>query len=63
MPLLDDDWLHNTPSADEISKNGFAPPDEAESATVLYLPAGAYTAIVAGATGSTGVGLLEFYQL
>ena len=59
---VNDDWSQD-PSADEISKNGFAPPDEAESATVLYLPAGAYTAIVAGATGSTGVGLLEFYQL
>lgn len=57
-----DDWQED-PGADEIISNGFGPPDEAESATVLCLPAGAYTAIVVGATGATGVGLLEFYAL
>jgi len=30
---------------------------------VLHLPAGAYTAIVTGADGGTGVGLAEVYEL
>ena len=34
-----------------------------ESALVLHLPAGAYTAIVRGANGGTGVGLAEVYTL
>jgi hypothetical protein len=40
-----------------------APPDAAEAATVLHPPAGAYTAIVSGADGGTGVGIVEIYDL
>ncbi len=36
---------------------------DAESALVEILPAGAYTAILAGAGGTTGVGLVEVYRL
>lgn len=59
---VNDNWSED-PSATDISSNGFAPTDEAESATILYLPAGAYTAIVQGADAETGVGLVEFYEL
>ena len=34
-----------------------------ESALVLHLPAGEYTAIVSGANGGTGIGLVEVYTL
>ena len=34
-----------------------------ESALVLHLPAGAYTAVVRGANGGTGIGLAEVYTL
>ena len=34
-----------------------------ESALVLHLPAGAYTAIVRGANGATGNALVEVYDL
>lgn len=57
-----DDWQDDL-SAGDIEQDGLAPPDGKESATALFLPAGAYTAIVQGATGATGVGLLEIYDL
>jgi hypothetical protein len=46
-----------------VQKNGLAPPNPAESALVLHLPAGKYTAIVSGANGGTGVGLAEVYTI
>jgi hypothetical protein len=50
-------------NAIDIQKNGLAPPNPSESALVLHLPAGKYTAIVSGANGSTGVALAEVYTL
>jgi len=50
-------------NAIDVQKNGLAPPNALESALVLHLPAGAYTAIVRGANGGTGVGLAEVYTL
>jgi hypothetical protein len=46
-----------------ILDNGLTPPDGLESALVLHLPAGAYTAVVRGAGGGTGVALAEVYTL
>jgi arylsulfate sulfotransferase len=46
-----------------VQKNGLAPPNASESALVLHLPAGAYTAIVRGANDGTGIGLAEVYTL
>jgi hypothetical protein len=57
-----DNW-QSDPHYDEIQKNGLAPPNSLESALVLHLPAGAYTAIVSGADGGTGIGLAEVYTL
>jgi hypothetical protein len=57
-----DNWQDNI-NAIDIQKNGLAPPNPAESALVLHLPAGKYTAIVSGANGSTGVALAEVYTL
>jgi hypothetical protein len=57
-----DNWQDNVNSID-ITKNGLAPPNPVESALVLHLPAGAYTAIVRGANDGTGVGLAEVYTL
>ncbi|MEO7724348.1 MAG: aryl-sulfate sulfotransferase [Chthoniobacterales bacterium] len=59
---VNDNWQED-PEAEEISDNCLAPTEAAESATVLFLPAGAYTAIVRGADAGTGVGLVEFYEL
>jgi arylsulfate sulfotransferase len=57
-----DNW-HDNVNAIEIQRNGLAPPNPSESALVLHLPAGAYTAIVSGASGGTGVALAEVYTL
>jgi len=37
--------------------------DDAEAATILHLPPGAYTAVTVGADGGTGVSLVEVYNL
>jgi arylsulfate sulfotransferase len=57
-----DNWQDDNSSLD-IEKVGLAPTDPAESATILHLPAGAYTTIVSGANGAEGVGLVEVYDL
>ena len=50
-------------TAIDILRNGLAPPNPSESALVLHLPAGAYTAVVSGANGGTGNALAEVYHL
>jgi hypothetical protein len=53
----------DSPTADLVQKNGLAPPNPLESALVLHLPAGAYTAIVRGVNDGTGIGLAEVYTI
>jgi hypothetical protein len=57
-----DNWQDGN-NASDIQRNGLAPPNALESAVVLHLPAGAYTAIVSGANGATGNALAEVYHL
>ena len=57
-----DDW-HDSPQAAQIMSSGLAPTDDRESAVLLTLPPGSYTAIVQGVGGTTGVGLVEAYEL
>ncbi len=56
-----DNWKESQQS--EIEATGLAPGDDLESAVLATLPPGAYTAIVAGKNGLTGVGLVEVYRL
>ena len=44
-----------------IYSTGHAPPDAREAATLLVLQPGAYTAILSGAHGGQGVGIVELY--
>jgi hypothetical protein len=46
-----------------LLRDGLAPPNPLDSALVLHLPAGAYTAVVSGANGATGNALVEVYHL
>lgn len=48
---------------DDLRTVGLAPTDGTESAILLRLPAGAYTAIVRGKDNTTGVALVEVYNL
>jgi uncharacterized protein YggT (Ycf19 family) len=47
----------------EILNSGLAPTDPRESAIIANLPAGNYTAIVRGVSNTTGVALVEVYDL
>jgi hypothetical protein len=57
----DDDWRQYQEQA--LINSGLAPTDDRESAMLLSLQPGAYTAIVRGKNNSTGVGLVEVYNL
>ena len=46
-----------------IRASGFAPSDLRESAMIVNLPPGSYTAVVRGVDNTTGVGLVEVYDL
>ena len=55
------DWRET--QEQEIQESGLAPRDDRESAIIATLPAGTYTAVISGANDSTGVGLVEIYDL
>jgi len=57
-----DNWQSDPHNAD-IQKNGFAPSNLLESATMHTLAPGAYTVIVTGKDSATGIGLVELYDL
>jgi hypothetical protein len=57
-----DNWQSDPHNAD-IQKNGFAPPNLLESATLQTLAPGAYTVVVSGRNGAQGIGLVELYDL
>jgi arylsulfate sulfotransferase len=58
-----DNWKSDPNNVVFLPKNGLAPSNPFDSALVLHLPAGAYTAIVRGANGATGNALVEVYHL
>jgi CSLREA domain-containing protein len=61
--VFNDNWNDDPAQASQIMAVGFQPKDNAESAIAAALPPGAYTAIVAGKDGDTGVGVVEIYNL
>jgi hypothetical protein len=56
-----DDWKSTQQAL--IEATGLAPTNDKESAVLATLPPGAYTAIVRGVGQTTGIGLVEVYQL
>lgn len=56
-----DNWRSSQET--EIEATGISPTDDREAAILTMLSPGAYTAIVRGAEGATGVGLVEVYHL
>jgi hypothetical protein len=65
-----DNWLHTiiggvitSDQRQAIRNSGYAPGDTRESAIIADLPVGNYTAIVRGVNDTTGVGLVEVYDL
>jgi hypothetical protein len=58
----DNDWQDDAAQAAEISATGLAPSNAKEAAIVASLAPGNYTAILAGNTSTTGVGVVEVYD-
>jgi hypothetical protein len=58
---VNDDWRSN--QMQEIVATSLAPSNDLEAAIVATLQPGSYTAIVRSAQGSTGIGLVEVYNL
>jgi hypothetical protein len=56
-----DDW--KVPQQTDVEATGLAPPDDREPAILLNLQPGSYTAIESGKNGTTGVGLIEVYDV
>ena len=59
--VTNDNWKATQQAA--IAATGLAPTDDLESAILVTLDPGAYTAILSGKNGGTGVGLVEAYDL
>jgi len=59
--ITNDNWMDTDPAG--IKATGLAPTDDLESAILVTLDPGAYTAIVKGNNDGTGVGLVEVYDL
>ena len=59
--LTNDNWRDTQEAA--ITATGLAPTNDLESAILATLPPGSYTAIVRGKDDTTGVGLVEAYNV
>jgi hypothetical protein len=57
-----DDWV-NSPKKAAITNSGLAPANDLESAVYDSLSPGSYTAIVSGVNSTTGVAVVEIYEL
>jgi hypothetical protein len=57
-----DDW-QAAANAAQLQAAGFAPTHDLESAILIDLPPGAYTAIAEGAGGTTGVSVVGIYEV
>ena len=58
---VNDDWMAH-PRKQELINFNLAPADPHEAAMVETLQPGAYTAMMRGVTGETGIGLIELYD-
>jgi hypothetical protein len=61
--VANNDWQDNPVQAAELIADGLAPSNALESAIAATLPPGAYTALLAGLSNGTGIGLVEVYDL
>jgi hypothetical protein len=61
--LSNDDWQDDSASAAQLVSRNLAPQHPKESGIFALLPPGAFTAILAGKSGGTGIGLVEIYNV
>ena len=60
--VANDNWQDDPGQAAELTAAGLAPTNQLESGIAAMLPAGLYTALLAGANNGTGIGLVEVYD-
>jgi hypothetical protein len=58
-----DNWHDNPPQDVKVMGAGLSPGDPSESAIATILPPGFYTAVLTGVNNTSGVGLVEVYDL
>lgn len=61
--VSNDNWQDDSAQAAQLMAIGLAPQDANESGIIQSLPPGAFTAIMAGKNGGTGIGLVEIYNV
>ena len=62
--LSNDNWQNNSITDQQALKaNGLAPANDKESAIITTLDPGSYSAVIRGKGNTTGVGLVEVYNL
>src|SRR6185436_18128073 len=57
-----DNWA-DAGNAAQVQASGFAPPNASESAILMNLNPGGYTAIMSGVGGTTGIGIVEVFEV
>ncbi len=62
-PVTNNNWPDDPAQAVLILASGLAPTNNLESAIDATLPPGAYTGVVSGNGGTSGIGLIEVYDL
>src|SRR5262249_777200 len=63
LVATNDNWQDDPTQVEQLIPLGLAPTSPNESALIQTLPTGAYTAVLAGNNGGTGVGLVEVYNV
>ena len=61
--LSNNNWRDNPVQAAELQALLLAPPNDLEAGMVATLPSGAYTVLLAGNSNTTGIGLVEIYDV
>ena len=61
--ISNDNWQDDPAQAAQLSAHGLALQDLKESGIFAVLPPGAFSAILAGKNGGTGIGLVEIYNV
>jgi len=61
--IANDNWQDDPVSAAQLTAHGLSPQNSLEPGIFASLPPGAFTAILAGKDGGTGIGLVEIYNV
>jgi hypothetical protein len=61
--ISNDDWQSDPESAAQLAAAGLGLSNSKEAGIFTSLPPGAFTAILAGKDGGTGIGLVELYNV